>query len=488
MKLYEKTAAQLHGMLSGKEITCRELTSEFIDRIQSVDGKVGAYLTCTFEDALKTAQAVDEKIARGEKLSSLEGVPMAIKDNICTKGVRTTCASKMLENFVPPYDASLVKKIKQRNIPVLGKLNMDEFAMGSSTEKSYFKKTRNPHNLERVPGGSSGGSAACVAAHEAAFSLGSDTGGSIRQPASLCGIVGLKPTYGAVSRYGLIAFASSLDQIGPLTKDVLDCALTMNLIYGYDEMDSTSEPRKYNDFTSYISEDIRGMKIALPKEYMGDGIADDVKKAMSDSVRIFKGLGAEVQEVSLPFADYALSAYYIIACAEASSNLSRYDGVKYGYRTQNFSDLHDLYVNTRTEGFGYEVRKRILLGTYVLSSEYYDAYYKKAQKMRIAINQELDGIFSKYDLILTPTTSSTAFGFNEKTQNPLLMYMQDICTVFVNISGVPAVSVPCALGDDGLPIGLQLISGKFREDKIINAAYAFEKACDIKFGGISHEL
>lgn len=488
MKLYEKTAAQLSGMLSGKEVTCRELTSEFIDRVQSVDDKVEAYLTYTFDDALKTARVVDDKIARGEELLPLEGIPMAIKDNICTKGVRTTCASKMLENFVPPYDATLVRKIKQRNIPVLGKLNMDEFAMGSSTEKSYFKKTKNPHNLERVPGGSSGGSAACVAAHEAVFSLGSDTGGSIRQPASLCGIIGLKPTYGAVSRYGLIAFSSSLDQVGPLTKDVSDCALTMNLLYGYDEMDSTSEPRKYDDFTKYLSEDIRGMRIALPREYMGDGIADDVKRAMAKAAETYKALGAAIEEVSLPFADYALSAYYIIACAEASSNFSRYDGVKYGYRAENFSDLNDLYINTRTEGFGYEVRKRIILGTYVLSSECYDAYYKKALKMRVAMRRELDEIFSKYDLILTPTTSSTAFGFNEKTQDPLLMYMQDICTVFVNIAGVPAISIPCGLGDDGLPIGLQLIGGKFREDKIINAAYAFEKACDIKFGGISHEL
>lgn len=488
MKLYEKTARELHSMLTKKDITCKELTSAFIDRIESVDNKIESYITTTFEMAVKTAEIVDEKIARGEKISSLEGVPMAIKDNICTKGIKTTCASKMLENFVPPYDATVVQKIKKNNIPILGKLNMDEFAMGSSTENSYFKKTKNPHDLDRVPGGSSGGSAACVAAHEAVFSLGSDTGGSIRQPASLCGIVGLKPTYGAVSRYGLVAFASSLDQIGPLTKNVSDCALVMNLIYGYDEMDSTSSCREYGDFTKNLSEDIKGLKIALPKEYFSEGISDDVRESVLKSADIFRRLGAVVDEVSLPFAEYALPAYYIIASAEASSNLSRYDGVKYGYRTPDFSDLHDLYFNTRSEGFGNEVKKRILLGTYVLSSGYYDAYYKKAQKMRVAIKHELDKILGKYDVILTPTTSSTAFKFGEKTQDPISMYMQDVCTVFVNIAGVPAISVPCGFDKSNLPIGLQLIGGSFCENKLINAAYAYEQASDIKFGGIGHEL
>ena len=380
MNLYELTAHQLSDKLKTKEISSTEITKSVIERIENVEKKVESYITTTYDLALETAKKVDEKIAKGEEIAPLEGIPMAIKDNICTEGIKTTCASKMLENFVPPYDAYVAKKLKEINAPVLGKLNMDEFAMGSSTENSYFKNTKNPYNLNKVPGGSSGGSAASVSADTAVYTLGSDTGGSIRQPASFCGVVGIKPTYGLVSRFGLVAFASSLDQIGPLTKDVTDSAMVLNLIAGHDSMDSTSMNIPKEDYTKALINDVKGMKIGIPNDYVGEGINEDVKKAILKAAETYKALGAEVEFFNMKASKYALPAYYIISSAEASSNLARYDGIKYGYRTDSFENLDDLYKKTRSEGFGKEVKRRIMLGTYALSSGYYDAYYKKHSK------------------------------------------------------------------------------------------------------------
>nr|WP_273702542.1 Asp-tRNA(Asn)/Glu-tRNA(Gln) amidotransferase subunit GatA [Tepidanaerobacter syntrophicus] len=462
-------------MLKKREISCRELTQSVIKRIEDVEKDIDAYLYLDTEQALKQADEVDRLIASGKELEPLGGLPIGIKDNMCTKGMTTTCASRMLANFVPPYDATVVKKLKDRHDIILGKLNMDEFAMGSSTETSAFKKTKNPWDISRVPGGSSGGSAAAVAADEAFFTLGSDTGGSIRQPASLCGVVGMKPTYGAISRYGLIAFASSLDQIGPFTKDVTDCAMVLNAIAGHDANDSTSAVRESPDYKSALIDDVKGLKIGVPREYFGQGINEEVKKAVIDAIELLKTLGADYEETSLKYTDYALSAYYLIASAEASSNLGRYDGVKYGYRAANYEDMIDMYKKTRSEGFGSEVKRRIMLGTYALSSGYYDAYYLKALKVRTLITEDFKKAFEKYDVLIVPTSPTTAFKIGERIDNPMEMYLSDVCTVPVNIAGLPALSMPCGFDSRGLPIGLQIIGKAFDEETILRVAYTFEK-------------
>ena len=424
---------------------------------------------------MKQAEEIEKQEIKGE----LAGIPIGIKDNICTKGIKTTCSSKMLENFVSPYDATVIEKLKNENIINLGKLNMDEFAMGGSTEYSYFKKTRNPWNLNKVPGGSSGGSAAAVAANLVPWALGSDTGGSIRQPASFCGVVGLKPTYGLVSRYGLVAFASSLDQIGPITKDVRDAAMLLNIITGHDEKDTTSSNTPKVDYTKALKNDVKGLKIGVPKEFFGEGINEEVKVSLQAAIEKYKELGAEIEEFSLDISQYALAAYYIIACAEASSNLGRFDGIRYTYRTPEFKNLKEIYKKSRSEAFGPEVKRRIILGTYVLSSGYYDAYYKKAQQVRTLVMNEFNKGFEKYDVILTPTSPTVAFDIGSKSNNPLEMYLADICTVSVNVAGLPGISIPCGVDKEGMPIGMQLIGKKFSEETILNAAYTFEQA--IKF-------
>jgi len=473
--LYRLTAHEAIDLIKKKEVKCQEVVESVLERIKQVEDKVKSYITITEEQALENAKKIDEKIAKGEQVGSLYGLPIALKDNLCTDGIKTTCASKILYNFVPPYDATVVKKLKENDMTLLGKLNMDEFAMGSSTENSAFHTTRNPWDLERVPGGSSGGSAAAVAADEAFFTLGSDTGGSIRQPASLCGVVGMKPTYGRVSRFGLVAFASSLDQIGPLTKDVEDCALAMNIICGHDPYDATSAPIEVPDFTKALVNDVKGLKIGVPREYMEKGVNDEVKKAVEKALELLKSLGADYEEFSIPIVEYALPTYYIIASSEASSNLARYDGIKYGYRTQNYEDLIDLYKKTRSEGFGSEVKRRIMLGTYALSAGYYDAYYKKGLQVRTLIKRAFDQAFQKYDVIVTPTSPTTAFKIGEKVANPLEMYMSDICTVPVNIAGLPAISIPCGFDSNGLPIGLQIIGKAFDEQTILRVAYTYEQ-------------
>ncbi len=475
MELYKKTAHELRDMIKNKEITSVEATKSVLERIDSVENKIESYITVCGDTALSQAEEIDKKIAAGQPVGALAGVPCAIKDNMCTKGVLTTCASKMLYNFKPPYTATAVKKLEAADTVMLGKVNMDEFAMGSSTETSYFKKTKNPYDLTKVPGGSSGGSAASVAADEAPFALGSDTGGSIRQPASLCGCVGLKPTYGSVSRYGLIAFASSLDQIGPLAKDVTDAAMVLDVIAGYDEKDSTSVKLEHPCYEKALTGDVKGLKIGIPEEYIGDGIDKEVSSAIYAAIDNLKSLGAESENMNLPLNKYALPAYYMISSAEASSNLARFDGVKYGYRAENFDDLVDMYRQSRSEGFGREVKRRIMIGTYALSSGYYDAYYKKAQQVRTMIMNDFGRAFEKYDVLITPTSPTTAFGIGEKTTDPLQMYLADICTVSVNIGGLPAVVIPCGYDKNGLPIGLQIIGKPFGEATILNAAFALEK-------------
>lgn len=475
MSLYEKTIHELSAMLKAKEISSVELTESVLRRIDDVEDKVNGYITLVRDEALEQAKKADSAISSGEEVSELTGIPCAVKDNICTKNLTTTCASKMLENFVPPYDAFVSKKLKENGSVIIGKANMDEFAMGSSTETSYFKITRNPYDLSKVPGGSSGGSAAVVAADEAVFALGSDTGGSIRQPASFCSVVGLKPTYGLVSRFGLVAFASSLDQIGPMTKDVTDCAIVLNAVAGHDSMDSTSANIKLPDYKSALVPDVKGMKIGIPSEYIGDGIAPEVKQIILDAAKKYEEMGAKVEEFSLPMTDYALSAYYIISSAEASSNLARFDGIKYGYRTKEFEDLNDLYAKSRTEGFGGEVKRRIMLGTYALSSGYYDAYYKKAQQVRTLIRNAFDNAFKKYDVILSPAYPNTAFEIGGKISDAVQMYLGDICTVSVNIAGLPGMVVPAGFTGDGMPVGMQLIGKAFDEPTLIRASYAFEQ-------------
>ena len=474
MELYQLTAEKLSELLAKKECSSVELTQSVLDRIQKKDPEIGAYLIVSGEEALKKAAEVDEKRGKGETLSPLAGIPMGIKDNICTRGIRTTCASRILENFVPPYDAFVMEKLHAADAVILGKLNMDEFAMGSSTENSYFQKTHNPWNLDCVPGGSSGGSAASVASGEAVVSLGSDTGGSIRQPAAYCGIVGLKPTYSSVSRYGLVAFASSLDQIGPLGRSVKDVAMLYSTICGRDPHDATSALREYPDFAAGIKKDITGLRVGIPKEYFGEGVSEDVKTAVWNVARTLEKAGAVLVDVSLPSTDYALSAYYIIASAEASSNLARFDGVKYGYRAKEYANLTEMYENTRSEGFGAEVKRRIMLGTYVLSSGYYDAYYKKAKFTQLRIQEEFRSAFDSCDLLLTPTTPETAFRLGERVDDQVKMYMNDILTVTVNIAGLPGLSMPCGFDRKGLPVGCQLIGPKFSEQTLFNAASVWE--------------
>ena len=479
MEIIDLTVHELQEKLKSKEITVEEVTKAYEDRIKEKEGDVQAFVTTLEKEAVEQAKSIQKDIEDGKITGDFAGIPIGIKDNMCTKGVKTTCSSKMLENFVAPYDATVVEKLNDEHLIDLGKLNMDEFAMGASTEYSAFKKTRNPWNLNTVPGGSSGGSAAAVAAGMVPWALGSDTGGSIRQPASFCGVVGLKPTYGLVSRFGLVAFASSLDQIGPITKDVTDSAMLLNLIAGHDEKDTTSENIPKKDYTKALKGDVKGLKIGIPKQYYGEGINEEVKAKLQEAIETYKKLGATVEEFSLDIADYALATYYIIACAEASSNLGRFDGIRYGYRTKNYESLKDIYKNSRSEGFGPEVKRRIILGTYVLSSGYYDAYYKKAQQVRTLVKKEFDEAFKKYDVLLTPTSPTVAFEVGTKSSNPLEMYLADICTVPVNIAGLPGISVPCGVNSKGMPIGMQLIGNRFEEEKILNAAYTFEQ--EIKF-------
>ncbi len=480
MEITELTVHELKEKLNKKELTVTEITKAYIDRINEKEKDVQAFVTTLTDEALEKAKTIEEDKKTGKIQNELAGIPIGIKDNMCTKGVKTTCSSKMLENFVSPYDATVVEKVNNENLINLGKLNMDEFAMGASTEYSYFKKTKNPWNLNKVPGGSSGGSAAAVAANMVPWALGSDTGGSIRQPSAFCGVVGLKPTYGLVSRYGLVAFASSLDQIGPITKDVEDSAILLNIIAGHDEKDTTSIKTEKKDYTKCLKNDVKGLKIGIPKEYFGEGINAEVKQELEKAIKKYEELGAVVEEFSLDIAEYALATYYIIACAEASSNLGRFDGIRYGYRTKNYSNLKDIYRNSRSEGFGAEVKRRIILGTYVLSSGYYDAYYKKAQQVRTLVKKEFAKAFEKYDIILTPTSPTVAFDLNARSSNPLEMYLADICTVSVNIAGLPGISIPCGVDSEGMPIGMQLIGNYFEEEKILNAAYTFEKAINFR--------
>ena len=475
MNITDLTVHELKEKLDKKELTVSEITKAYVDRINEKEHEVKAFVNTLTEEALAKSKEIEEKINKGEIISEYAGIPIGIKDNMCTKGVKTTCSSKMLENFVAPYNATAVEKLNEENLINLGKLNMDEFAMGASTEYSTFKKTSNPWDLNKVPGGSSGGSAAAVAANLVPWALGSDTGGSIRQPASFCGVVGLKPTYGLVSRYGLVAFASSLDQIGPITKDVEDAAILLNMIAGHDEKDTTSIDVEKKDYTKALKNDVKGLKIGIPKEYYGEGINQEVKEDLEKAVEEYKSMGAEVEEFSLPIADYALATYYIIACAEASSNLGRFDGIRYGYRTENFENLRDIFINSRTEAFGEEVKRRIILGTYVLSSGYYDAYYKKAQQVRTLVKNEFEKAFEKYDVLITPTSPTTAFNIGQRSNNPLEMYLADICTVSVNIAGLPGISVPCGVDSEGMPIGMQIIGKHFDEETILNAAYTYEQ-------------
>ena len=481
MNITDLTVHELQEKLSNKEITSEEIVKAYIENIEEKDAEVQAFITKVEEDAINEAKDIDEKRKNGEiPENSLAGIPIGIKDNINVKGLKTTCASKMLENFISPYNATVVENLQAENLINLGKLNMDEFAMGSSTEHSAFKKTRNPWNLNKVPGGSSGGSAAAVAANIVPWALGTDTGGSIRQPASFCGVVGMKPTYGLVSRYGVVAFASSLDQVGPITKDVTDTAILLNVIAGHDEKDSTSVNKPKKDYTKALKNDVKGIKIAVPKEFFAEGVNEDVKKNLENAIEIYKSLGAKVEEISLDVNKYSLATYYIIACAEASSNLGRFDGIRFGYRAKNANSLKEIYKNSRTEGFGKEVKRRIILGTYVLSSGYYDAYYKKAEKVRTLILEEFEKVFKKYDVILTPTSPTTAFNIGENIKDPLTMYLADICTVPVNIAGLPGISIPCGVDKDGMPVGMQLIGNRFNEDAILNAAYTFEQKIKFK--------
>jgi len=478
MKLYELTIQDAHRLLKQKEISSRDLTRAILDRINAVDEKVGAYITVDDEAAMAQARNADRDISEG-RITPLTGIPIGLKDLICTKGLRTTCGSRILENFIPPYDAAVVQKLRREGAVIVGKLNMDEFAMGSSNEHSAFKLTRNPWDLTRIPGGSSGGSAAAIAADMCIGSLGSDTGGSIRQPASHCGVVGLKPTYGRVSRFGLVAFASSLDQIGPLTKNVADSAILMNVISGYDPMDSTSVPENVPDYTSFLENGLSGMVAGIPKEYTATrGIDPDVSRAVEGAVKTIEGLGARCIEISLPHTDYVVAVYYVIAPSEASSNLARYDGVKYGYRDKDKAYLMDMYKSTRSKGFGPEVQRRILLGTYSLSAGYYDAYYGKASQVRTLIMEDFKKAFNTCDVILSPVAPTPAFRIGEKTDDPLTMYLSDIFTISANLAGIPGISVPCGFSSDGLPVGLQIMARHFEEGKILKVAYNFEQATD----------
>ncbi|MEK6558684.1 MAG: Asp-tRNA(Asn)/Glu-tRNA(Gln) amidotransferase subunit GatA [Planctomycetota bacterium] len=478
LKLLEITALQLKEKLISKEIRASELVNELFVRIKSVEPSIQSYISTCEEEALKEAAEIDRKIINGKKVGLLAGVPIAIKDNICTKHIHTTCASKILKNFIPPYDAYVVKRLKEEDAIIIGKTNLDEFAMGSSTENSGYKTTRNPWDTERVPGGSSGGSAAAVAAGLAYMALGSDTGGSVRQPAALCGIVGLKPTYGRVSRYGLVAFGSSLDQIGTLTKDVRDAAVLLQVIAGKDSYDSTSVQIPVPDYINGIDASIQGVKIGIPKEYFTNGINKDVLDSVKNALKVYERLGAKIVDISLPHTEYAVAVYYIVANAEASSNLARYDGVKYGYRTNDVRGIIDMYSRTRSEGFGNEVKRRIMLGNYALSSGYYDAYYLKASKVRNLIKNDFDAAFEKIDCIVCPTSPVPAFKIGERANNPLEMYLSDICTIPANLAGIPGISIPCGFSKEGLPIGMQILTRHFEEGKLLQIAYAFERETD----------
>jgi len=477
MSLFDQKVSDLHELLHKKEITVTDLVDTSYKRISEVEGKVQAFLTLDEENARAKAKALDERIGQADDKGLLFGMPIGIKDNIVTKNLRTTCASKILENFDPIYDATVMGKLHQAETVTIGKLNMDEFAMGSSTENSGFKATKNPWSLDRVPGGSSGGSAAAVAAGEVLFSLGSDTGGSIRQPASFCGVVGMKPTYGLVSRFGLVAFASSLDQIGPVTRTVEDNAYLLKAIAGHDAMDSTSANIAVPDYVGALTGDIKGLKIAVPKEYLGEGVSEVVRQSVLDALKVLEKLGATWDEVSLPHSKYALSTYYLLSSSEASANLSRFDGVRYGYRAPDAQNLLDMYKKTREQGFGEEVKRRIMLGTFALSSGYYDAYYKKAQKVRTLIKKDFEDIYEKYDVIIGPTTPTPAFKIGENLADPMTMYVNDILTIPVNLAGVPGISVPCGFAD-GLPLGLQIIGKHFDESLVYKVAHAFEQATD----------
>lgn len=480
MTLNQLTAHEVTRLIREKKVTAQEVIQDVFEQIDKVDDLIKAFLVLTREEALKQAKEIDIKVKNGEKLPPLAGVAVAIKDIIATQGTETTCGSKILKGFVPPYNATVINKLKKAGAIVIGKTNMDEFAMGSSTENSAFFPTHNPWDLKRVPGGSSGGSTAAVAADETVIALGTDTGGSVRQPASLCGMVGLKPTYGRVSRYGLVAYASSLDQIGPITKDVIDCALLMKVISGHDNMDSTSVNLEVPDYLKSCQAGIKDLKIGVPKEYFIEGIDPEVKDALDKALKIFEKLGAKIEEASLPHTEYSLPTYYLIATAEASSNLARYDGVQYGYRTEDYKDLSSMYQKTRSEGFGSEVKRRIMLGTYALSTGYYDAYYLKAQKVRTLIKEDFDKVFSKYDILVTPTSPTPAFKLNEKVSDPLTMYLSDIYTVPINLAGIPAISLNCGYSKGNLPIGLQIIGKHFSEGTILRAAYNFEQNNDVE--------
>ncbi len=479
MDLYQLTIHEAHELLKKRKISSVELTSAVFERIEAVEDKICAYITLVKDKAMVDAAAADEFIKQG-RATSVTGIPLAIKDNLCTKGIQTTCGSRILEDFVPIYDSTVVAKLKQARAVILGKTNLDEFAMGSSTEHSAFRPTRNPWDLTRIPGGSSGGSAAATVSDACLAALGTDTGGSIRQPCSHCGVVGLKPTYGRVSRYGLIAFASSFDQAGPITKDVTDCALLMNEICGYDPLDSTSVSRTAPDYTEALQSGLDGLVAGIPKEYYVEGLDQDVAKAVDDAINVLKGLGLTIKDVSLPHTDYAVATYYIIAPAEASSNLARYDGVKYGFRDTTSNDLMEMYQNTRSKGFGPEVQRRIIIGTYALTAGYYDAYYKKASQVRTLIMEDFKQAFETCDVLLAPVTPSPAFKLGEKLDDPLSMYLSDIFTLPASLAGIPGISVPCGFSDKGLPIGLQVLGKHFSEEKLIQVAYNLEQATDYK--------
>lgn len=486
MEITALTALELGKKIKAGEVTVEEAVKAQLEKIKERDSVYNCYVTVMEEEALKRAAEVQKQIDAGElKDSPLAGVPVAIKDNICTKGVLTTCSSKILNNFKPPYDATVIEKLEAAGAVIIGKVNMDEFAMGSTTETSFYGPTKNPWNKEHVPGGSSGGSCAAVAAEECSYALGSDTGGSIRQPSSFCGVTGIKPTYGTVSRYGLIAYGSSLDQIGPVAKDVTDCATILETIASYDSKDSTSVKRDDYNFTEALVEDVKGLKIGIPKDYFGEGLEPEVKEAILKAVDVLKEKGAIVEEFDLSLVEYAIPAYYVIASAEASSNLSRFDGVKYGYRTEEYNGLHNMYKKTRSEGFGEEVKRRIMLGSFVLSSGYYDAYYLKALRTKALIKKAFDEAFAKYDVIIGPAAPTTAPKLGDSLSDPIKMYLGDIYTISVNLAGLPGISVPCGQDSNGLPIGMQIIGDCFKEKNIIRAAYTFEQAknsydrCDV---------
>lgn len=480
------SAVEIGRLIKNREVSCKEVTHYYLGEINNNNNNINAVLTVNEEKAVKTAESIQKRINSGENISILAGVPVIIKDNICTKDIRTTAASRMLENFVPPYSAGVVEKLDQAGAVVIGKANMDEFAMGGSTETSYFGITKNPWNEAYVPGGSSGGSAAAVAADMSPYAIGSDTGGSIRQPCAFCNLTGIKPTYGSVSRYGLMAYASSLDQIGPIGKNVEDCAEALALISGPDNRDSTSIMNKPFDFAESYKENLKGIKIGIPKNYFGNGLDTQVAEKVLAGAGVLKGLGAELEEFEMPVIDYAVPAYYIIACAEASSNLSRYDGIKYGFRSDKSRDLLETYYKSRSEGFGSEVKRRIMLGSFVLSSGYFDAYYKKALQVRAMIKESFNKAFQRYDMILSPVSPTTAYKIGEQISDPIAMYMADIYTVSVNLAGVPAVALPCGISaDNHMPVGMQLIGNSFSEPVLVKAAYAYQKVTDFhKRGGI----